>query len=129
MERRMSNDEKRLGNWFKLEITETSFIIDKQAPGFSHHRDEIKWEDIIRVCFKSADGMFDQDEIYIFIKKQKESFVIPMEADGASKLWGELINQNLFDADLAIKAVTSSGELFVWPPEADQSHMTEEEVN
>ena len=77
--------------------------------------DSIRWDDIVRICFKTGDFL-SSDEILIFVKSREESYLIPTEADGGSSLWGEIIQRKLFDAELAIKAATAGeDEIFCWP--------------
>ena len=111
-------EEKLVGlqDWFHVSCNNDGFNIDKQASGYDHHVDHVLWGDIIRICFVPAEYFFDQDEIYIFTKHQPESYLIPLETDGALELWHMIIELDLFDAKLAIKAACSSGGLFVWPP-------------
>jgi hypothetical protein len=46
--------------------------------------------------------------LYIFIKDRKESYLIPTEANSGLELWGEIIDRDFFDAELAIKIATES---------------------
>jgi len=40
-----------------------------------------------------------------------------MEADGGSQLWNEVIERELFSAELAIKVATFTDGLYCWPQE------------
>ncbi len=76
--------------------------------------DKLRWEEIIRICYHPGDFL-ETDELYIFTNEREESYLIPLEADGAPKLWGEIIERNLFDAKLAIELVSKSEGLYCWP--------------
>ena len=56
------------------------------------------------------------DDLYFFTKLRPESYVIPLEAKGADNLWSLIIEKKLFDAEMAIKAVTSGEGIYCWPP-------------
>ena len=60
---------------------------------------------------------FETDELYIFTSKREESYLIPIEADGALELWNEIIERELFNARLAIEVATGSKGLECWPEE------------
>ena len=76
----------------------------------------IEWARIIRVCFKAADFL-ESDDIYIFTDERPESHLIPTEGAGGLDLWNEIVRRGLFDAELAIRAAASTGEVFCHPPE------------
>lgn len=104
-----------LSEWFHVSFDDNSIYIHIHAPGREEIKTSLFWSEIIRICFKTGDFL-DPDEIYIFVNTRPESYLIPTEADGGADLWGEMIERGLFDAELAIKAATSSGgELFCWP--------------
>ncbi|KKK73365.1 hypothetical protein LCGC14_2894570, partial [marine sediment metagenome] len=60
----------------------------------------------IRICFQTGD-LYSSDELYIFIKDKKESFLIPMDAKGTLELWGEIIDRELFDANCEFSNTTT----------------------
>ena len=105
----------QLKDWFKVTFDSKKIILNVNPPENDAWDDEIVFERIIRVCF-NAQGYLQQDEIYIFTDERPESYVIPMEAKGASDLFNELIERKLFDAQLAIEAAAGEG-LYIWPPE------------
>jgi len=110
------DDSKKLDAWFHVSFNDEGISWNVAAPGGEPWTDFVSWGQIIRVCFKSAEFFLSTDEIYIFSKERPESYVIPMEADGGSDVWNELITRDLFDAELAIKAASAGeGELFCWP--------------
>jgi hypothetical protein len=106
-----------ISDWFHVSFNEDSIYIKINPPSRVEITDAIKWDEIIRVCFKTGD-LFSSDEILIFIDSREESYLIPTEAFGAGELWGEIIERNLFNAELAIKAATApEDEIFCWPEE------------
>ncbi|MGQ0602486.1 MAG: hypothetical protein ACT4QE_12430 [Anaerolineales bacterium] len=60
------------------------------------------------------EGFLGSDKLYVFRQQRPESYVVPLEAEGAQDLLGELIRRKLFDAEIAITAESSEG-LFCWP--------------
>ncbi|MFW9921365.1 MAG: hypothetical protein ACFFED_17325 [Candidatus Thorarchaeota archaeon] len=104
-----------LDEWFHVTYDDEAIYIHVHAPKREEVRTSLRWSEIIRICFKAGDFL-DPDEIYIFVSSRPESYLIPTWADGGSKLWEEIIERGLFDADLAIRAALSSeGALFCWP--------------
>lgn len=103
-----------LGEWFFVRF-DTDFIsLEVSPPDRAAWSAQIEWKRIVRVCFKTGD-LFDSDEIYIFTDERPESHLIPTEANGGSALWHEILKRNLFDAETAIAAATSTNELFCCP--------------
>ncbi len=76
----------------------------------------MRWANVERVCFK-AEYFAVSDGIYIFTDQRPESYAIPIQARGGQELWNEIVRCGLFDAALAIKALTSTEGLFCWPPQ------------
>ena len=104
-----------LADWFRVRFDESAITLDVSPPSRPPWGAEIKWERIIRVCFKS--GSWDsRDEVYIFTDERPESYLIPTEAGGGAALWDEVIRRKLFDAETAIEAASSADKLFCWPP-------------
>jgi hypothetical protein len=106
----------QLTQWFHVHFDETKVYLDVRPPGQEYWKAEFEWGDIIRICYQAHDYLMS-DELYIFVKQRKESYLIPVEADGGMDLWNELIHRKLFDADLAIKIAMAHEGLFIWPPE------------
>ena len=80
----------------------------------------IRWDQIIRICFLSGD-LFQSDELYVFTDQRPESYAIPLDGKGGLELWNEIITRGLFDAELAIRAASStSGDLLCWPTPDDE---------
>jgi hypothetical protein len=103
-----------LADWFQTSFDEDGITLDVSPPAFDRWQARIEWARIIRICFKTGDFL-ETDEIYIFTGERPESRVVPTEAAGALDLWNEIIRRGLFDAELAIKAASSSNELFCDP--------------
>ena len=104
-----------LSEWYYVSFDNMNVYRDVRPPGGDSWKDQFEWKDIIRICFQTGD-LFSSDELYIFIKDKKESFLIPMEAKGGLELWGEIIDLKLFDADLGIQIATEAdGMLHCWP--------------
>ncbi|HEC39323.1 hypothetical protein LCGC14_0587440 [marine sediment metagenome] len=101
--------------WYFVTFDNKNVYRDVRPSFQESWKDQFEWNKIIRICFQTGD-LYSSDELYIFIKDKKESFLIPMEANGGLELWGEIIDRRLFDADLAIKiASESEGMLHCWP--------------
>jgi hypothetical protein len=104
-----------LNTWFHVTIDGAFIDIHLHPPGGEEQRSRIKWDSIVRVCFRPADFL-GSDEILIFVEGKEESYLVPVEADGGFELWDQIIDRELFDAELAIKLATSSDEEFhCWP--------------
>jgi hypothetical protein len=121
-------DKKRMAEipsvetWFEVTFDADRVYMNVSPPGKDAWHQEFRWDDIIRICFKSEDlGM--SDGLYFFTRARPESYVIPLEGKGGSELWVEVINRGLFDADLAIEAAGCVEEkLFCWPPDAGEGN-------
>jgi len=74
-------------NWFHVSFDEQTVYLNVNPPGGKEWKVQFHWKNVIRVCFKSED-LWMSDEIYIFISKRPESYVIPTEADGGPEFWG-----------------------------------------
>lgn len=110
----------KLSEWYTVSFDDTYVYRDVRPLGGDAWKDNFKWKDIIRVCFQTGD-LYSSDELYIFVTGRKESYLIPMEADGGLELWGEIIDHGLFDSKLAIKIATVSEQgLFCWPEITDK---------
>jgi len=114
--REMSGDKATsLSDWFNVTFDDASIELKVNAPMRESWQVEIRWNRIIRICFKTGDFLAS-DEIYIFSDERTESWLVPMEANGGSELWDEIIRRSLFDPELAIKAAASvEDKLFCWP--------------
>ena len=105
----------RLENWYRVSFDDQSIFRDVSPPGRKPWKDELRWDDIIRVCFLTQD-VFLSDEIYIFTNKREESYLIPIDAAGTVELMEEMVRRRLFDAQMLIAAVKTIDKLFCWPP-------------
>ena len=103
-----------LDEWFSVRFDDESIFLEVNPPILPAWTAEIEWKRINRICFKSGD-FYNADEIYIFTDERPESYLIPTEASGGSALWREILERKLFDAETAIKAATSTNELFCHP--------------
>ncbi len=104
-----------ISDWYEVSFDDDFIHIKVEPPDRDEINASIRWDEIIRICFKTG-GLYESDEILIFIRSRPESYLIPSEAFGGADLWGEIVGRDLFDATLAIKAATSpGGELFCWP--------------
>ncbi|MHA2118035.1 MAG: hypothetical protein ACW98J_03870 [Candidatus Thorarchaeota archaeon] len=108
-----------LDTWFHVTFDEKFIGIHINPPEREESRARIKWDEIMRVCFRPADFL-GSDEILIFVEGKEESYLIPVEADGGFELWDQIIDRELFDAQLAIKLATSSDEEFHYWPSMDE---------
>ena len=107
-----------LKDWYHVTFDGQGITRDVAPPRKAAWSDFVPWDRIIRVCFKGGESFLLTDELYIFTADRPESYLIPLDADGGSEVWGELIRRGLFDAELAMKAASAEeGELFCWPPQ------------
>jgi len=105
-----------LEDWFKIGLNGETITIYVNPPGGEAWSVEINWSDIERVCYETTGFMYS-DDIYLFVKGRKESYRIPVDADGGMKLWLDIIDRKLFDAELAITVATADeGTVNCWPP-------------
>ena len=118
----MSTSDKADGTiaWYRVRFDESGLTRDVRPPQNPAWQDEIAWQDISRVCFKTQE-FYESDEIYIFTRQRAESYLIPTQAQGGQALFQELIRRGLFDAELAIQALSTTNELFCWPGIEDDS--------
>src|SRR5262249_3245926 len=100
--------------WYHVRFDASGITRDVRPPQKAAWQDQIAWQDIARVCFKTQE-FYESDEIYIFTRQRPESYLIPTEAIGGQALLQELIHRGLFDAELAIQAMSTTNELFCWP--------------
>jgi len=103
-----------LYTWYHISFDEEYVYRNVDPPNQEGWNDKLRWEDIIRICYHLGDFL-EPDELYIFTNEREESYLIPLEADGAQELWGKIIERNLFDAELAIKIMSKSDGLYCWP--------------
>jgi len=103
-----------LDTWYHVSFDGEYIYRNVDPPDREGWDDKLSWEDIIRICYHPG-GFLETDELYIFTNEREESYLIPLEAYGAPGLWGEIIERNLFDADLAIKLVSKSDGIYCWP--------------
>ncbi len=99
---------------FEINFDDKNIYLEIRTSETSGSSIQIKWADIIRICFKPGDYI-ESDEIYIFINHQEKSYRIPTEAGGGFELWMEIIRRGLFDAQLAIDISFKSEGVFCWP--------------
>lgn len=104
-------------DWFQVRFDEAGLTRAAQPPGHPAWQDTVAWADILRVCLK-MEGFLGSDGLYLFTRQRPESYAVPMEADGAPALLGELIRRGLFDADLAIQAAAADEGVFCSEPTA-----------
>lgn len=108
--------EYDLAAWFRVTFDENTIRVNVTPPERDGWTTSCEWNDIIRVCFKTSESFDASDEIYIFTNQRPESYVVPTEAHGGNELWNEILKRKLFDHELAIKAMSTSDQLFSWPP-------------
>ena len=103
-----------LDEWFLVHFDSDSISLEVSPPNRSAWTAQIEWKRINRICFKAGD-LYNPDEIYIFTDERPESYLIPTEATGGDALWKEILERNLFDAETAIVAATSTNKLLSCP--------------
>ncbi|HKB64664.1 MAG TPA: hypothetical protein VKC61_02335 [Pyrinomonadaceae bacterium] len=104
-----------LVDWFRVRFGDVAINLQVDPPNRGPWEAQIKWERIIRVCFNAGD-LYNLDVIYVFTDERPESYSIPSEADVEGALWNEIIRRQLFDAEVAVKAMSSLNKLFCCPP-------------
>lgn len=109
-----------LREWYSVCFDDSAIALQVNPPNGIAWKETIQWERIIRVCFQTGDWS-ESDVIYLFTDERPESYVIPTEAEGGQALWYKILEQELFDAELAIAAATTTNELFCFPPEDKQA--------
>jgi hypothetical protein len=102
-------------DWFRVRVGESGIRLEVSPPDREAWEAEIRWSDIVRVCFKAEGGLLS-DGWYFFTRHRPESYAVPVEADGGDVLLDELLKRKLFDAELAIRAACAIDEVFCWPP-------------
>ncbi len=107
---------KPLDEWFEVTFDDVEVYVNAAPPGREPWSQQFRWDEIERICFK-AEGFDLSDGIYVFTSQRPESFVIPTEAKGGGRFWSEIIDRNLFDAELAIQAASATSGTFCWPGE------------
>ena len=111
-----NSDPEALENWFKVSSNDEAILIDVSPPGRDGWSAVIKWSEIERVCYETTDILYSND-IFLFVKGRKESYRIPIDADGGMDLWNGIIDRKLFYAELAITFATADiGAVYCWPP-------------
>lgn len=100
--------------WFRVRFDDAVISLQANPPNQESWAAQIKWEHIVRVCFNAGD-LYNPDVIYIFTDEKPESFSIPSEADVEGALWNEILRRKLFDAEVAIEAMSSTNKLFCCP--------------
>ena len=103
-----------LAEWFHVGFDDAIIRLQVSPPKQESWVAEIRWERIVRVCFNAGD-LDNPDVIYIFTDERPESYSIPSEADIDEKLWNEILRRKLFDAEVAIEAMSSMNKLFCYP--------------
>ncbi len=103
-----------LDEWFLVRFDSDSISLEVNPPNRPAWTAQIEWKHINRICFKAGD-LYSPDEIYIFTDERPESYLIPTEANGGDALWKEILERNLFDAETAIEAATSTNKLLCCP--------------
>ncbi len=107
---------KPLDQWYEVKVDDEGVYISAEPHGRKPWSQQFRWDEVERVCFK-AEGVDLSDGIYVFTSRRPESFVIPTEAKGGLEFWSEIIDRELFDAELAIEAASASSGIFCWPEE------------
>ncbi len=103
-----------LSEWFLVSFDDAYISLHVSPPNRPAWDARIEWSRVVRVCFKAGD-LYEPDEIYIFTDERRESYLIPTEASGGHDLWDEIVRRKLFDAEVAVKAMSSTNKLFCCP--------------
>ena len=103
-----------MSEWFQVRFDDAVISLQVNPPKQESWVAQIKWERIVRICFNAGD-LDNPDVIYIFTDERPESYSIPSEADIEGALWNEILRRKLFDAEVAIEAMSSTNKLFCCP--------------
>src|SRR4051812_35017003 len=87
----MTPSEHTLGTWFHVTFDDNEIHWNVTPPGREAWSASCRWEDIVRVCFKTSESFETSDDVFIFSKHRPESYVVPTEAHGGSELWSEIL--------------------------------------
>ena len=82
-----------LDSWYHVSFDDKYIYRKVSPPGKEKWSDKLKWSTIKRICYRTGSEFYETDEIYIFTFLREESYLIPMEAYGASELFNEIINK------------------------------------
>lgn len=104
-----------VSEWYRVSFDENLVYQDVAPPGGTAWKDQFAWTDVIRICFYTG-GLFESDAFYVFTSLRAESHVIPTEAQGGQDFLAQLMERNLFPAELLLEAAQTEGEYFCWPP-------------
>lgn len=110
-----TQQHRAVSEWFRVGFDDAAVSLRVSPPSRPSWEAQIEWARVVRVCFKAGD-LYEPDEIYIFTDERPESYLIPTEADGGHALWDEIVRRELFDAEVAIEAMSSTNKLFCCPP-------------
>lgn len=103
--------------WFVVEFDDEAIHIAVRRRLRRSWSADIPWDSIKRVCLECRPAV--SDGIYLFTDLRPESWVVPTDATGGPELWSELIERDLFDADLAIETLGMPSGLACWPPDPE----------
>ena len=109
LKRRFKN--RPISDWYHVTFDDHMVYRNVSAPGREPWSDKFSWKDIERVCFECTDYMYP-DNIYFYVQSRPESYLIPSEARGADDLWEFVLDNGLFDPELAVEAMGSVSGLF-----------------
>ena len=105
-----------LEKWFKIELNADYVTIKASPPENDPWEQSFTWAAVTRVCFKNEEGLVS-DAFYIFTTLRKESFIIPIDANGGKEFVQEIRKRGLFPEDITITAFASTeGGVYCWPP-------------
>lgn len=101
-------------DWYRVRCTADGIALEVAPPGRHPWNAKLAWLDVIRVCYKPETLV--SDGWYIFTTQRPESYVIPVDADGAEELLEQLLERGLFSSNLLIDACQAGEGLLCWPP-------------
>lgn len=111
-----SASAKGLSEWYVVTFDQNKAYRNARPPGATPWADSFAWADVIRVCYEPSEDLMTSDTFYVFTKERPESYAIPLEAGGATALWGAILKRGLFDAETSIKISTGQLGFSCWPP-------------
>ncbi len=85
-----------------------------EATGAEPWRAELPWATIERVCFEGAD-FTSSDVVYLFVRGRPESYVVPVECVGGSRLLLELAERAVIPWEFVTSCAMGTGKVLCWP--------------
>lgn len=74
-----------------------------------------RWIDVVHICLKDG-GVSESDILFVYVHNREHPVAVPMEAQGAGELLGELSARGLLPEDAWRKAMSETDAgMHCWP--------------